>query len=609
MTSIITLGTVALIAYPLILGILIAAFGGHRVHRWFTGLTRGARGLVAAGLVIVLGAAVAVWPRVVAPRLAGDGPTCASTAPARAAGGQHTRSAADFSAVSTPPTSTETGALSGRAAPTARRDAARTLILFDDGGHDWSGELAARQTAVLVSHFGPWTVQGMSAYRAQEAHTYRAVVYLGSAPSAVLPAAFLDDVLRARVPVLWVDENVEQLARRDPEVWRSRYAFAASGPDVEGIDSITYRGVTLTRQAEGEGVRRLRITDPAAAKVLAHGQRPDGGAFPWLVHASNLWYVAESPLDYTTATDRYLAFTDVLFDVLAPGTPERHRALLRLEDISPDADPDQLMAVATCLHQARVPFSFGVIPVYTDPRGRSHDGEPTTFGLRDRPEVVKALRYMTSHGGTMVMHGVTHQLGKKDNPYSGVTGEDYEFFVAHQDSAHRVVLDGLVPGHSRARTLHRLDRGLAEFRAAGLPRPQVFEFPHYAAGPDDYEAVALRFGYRYDETMTYADASPADPHRRVDQFYPYGVRDSYGTAVVPENLGNVDAPGPDRRAERGPADIIDEARRALVVRDGVASFFYHPPLGTGKVREIVQHLRGLGYEFVRPHEVMSRDAS
>ncbi|MFI6436675.1 hypothetical protein [Streptomyces sp. NPDC050759] len=141
-----------------------------------------------------------------------------------------------------------------------------------------------------------------------------------------------------------------------------------------------WSGELATRQA---AVRRLRVADPGAAEVLAQGQRPDGGVFPLLVGASDLRYVAESPLDYTTATDRHLAFGDVLFDVLAPGTPERHRALVRSEDVSPDSAP----------------------------------GQPT-FGLEDRPKVVEALHYLTSHGG-------------------------------------------LVPGHSRARTLQRLDRGWA----------------------------------------------------------------------------------------------------------------------------------------------------
>ncbi|TJZ59373.1 DUF2334 domain-containing protein [Streptomyces piniterrae] len=438
---------------------------------------------------------------------------------------------------------------------------------------------------------------------------YSAVLYFGSSPSARIPSSFLDDVLTTRVPVVWADQNLKRLADHNPTAWKSRYAFHTTGPNLDGVTRVTYRGTTLTRLTEpgDAGIRNIRIDDPHKAKVLAEGQRPDGSGSPWAVRAGNLWYIGENPFDYVTASDRYLAFSDLLFDVLAPGTPNRHRALVRLEDISPNSDPGQLRAVATCLHQARVPFSFGVIPVYADPRGAANGGKPTTFALKDRPELVAALRYMIGHGGTMVMHGVTHQLDHKPNPYDGVSGSDYEFVTAHQNAKQDVVMDGLVPGHARERTLARLDRGLAEFKAAGLPRPQVFEFPHYAAGPDDYQAVGQRFGYRYDETMTYASSLSGgvpDLRQRDDQFYPYVVRDVYGTAVIPESLGNVEATGHNGRPPRGPKDIVGAARRTLVVRDGVASFFYHPPLGPGKLREILQGIRDLGYRFVGPQDVM-----
>ena len=56
-------------------------------------------------------------------------------------------------------------------------------------------------------------------------------------------------------------------------------------------------------------------------------------------------------VDYAEAEkgDRYLAFTDLLFDALAPATQERHRALVRLEDVGPNADPDKLREVAELL--------------------------------------------------------------------------------------------------------------------------------------------------------------------------------------------------------------------------------------------------------------------
>lgn len=610
-TNLIALAAIALIAYPLLLLVLMAASGGHRARRWYGGLRRRGQGLVALGLAAVLAAAVWAGPNVVAPLLGDDPIDCHPTGTVRARPVATGATAADLSAPSRPPERPEPGVVSGAAAPTAEPGRRPALVLYDGGGRDadWTARLTAQQAANLASHFVPWTVKPVEDYEAGEAREHSAVLYFGSSTDSRLPAPFLDDVLIGRVPVLWADENLDQLADHAPWLWESRYGFRATGPGITGVSEVEYRGTTLTRQTPpaDRGIRTVRVDDPGKAKVLAEAERPDGGRTPWAVRAANLWYVGESPFNYTSATNRYLAFSDLLFDVLAPATEERHRALVRLEDISPNADPDQLRDIGTCLHQAGVPFSFGVLPIYIDPHGKANQGEPTSFTLKDRPEVVEALRYLMDRGGTMIMHGVTHQLGALKNPYHGISGEDFEFFLAHQDHRKFVILDGLVPGTSRDWTLERLARGLAEFKAAGLPRPQIFEFPHYAAAPVDYEAVGQYFGYRYDHTMNYASSVHGgfpNARERADQFYPYGVRDVYGSAVIPENLGNVETTGHNGLPPLTPQDIVDAARRNLVVRDGVASFFYHPPLGVGRLDEIVQGIRDLGYDFVRPSDVM-----
>jgi uncharacterized protein YdaL len=84
----------------------------------------------------------------------------------------------------------------------------------------------------------------------------------------------------------------------------------------------------------------------------------------------------------------------------------------------------------------------------------------------------------------------------------------------------------------------------------------------------------------------------------VGQFFPYPVRDVYGTAVVPENIGNVELDASNNNPPHLPADIVASAKRNLVVRDGTASFFYHPYLGTSYLKQTVDGIQGLGYTFV-----------
>ena len=187
-------------------------------------------------------------------------------------------------------------------------------------------------------------------------------------------------------------------------------------------------------------------------------------------------FVAEVPFTYTGFDDRYLAVADLLFDLLAPSTEVRHRALVRIEDVGPHSDPAQLRSIADYLSSRNVPFAVAVFPVYDDAAGVYSGGVPVHKTLSGAPLVVDALRYMVAHGGTLIMHGYTHGFAGAPNPY-GVSAEDYEFYRAHLDAAGTVVLDGPVPGDSAEWALGRLAAARQEWTAAGLTPPDIWEFP------------------------------------------------------------------------------------------------------------------------------------
>jgi uncharacterized protein YdaL len=279
----------------------------------------------------------------------------------------------------------------------------------------------------------------------------------------------------------------------------------------------------------------------------------------------------------------------------------RHQALIRLEDVGPTADPVKLRQVIDYLHGQGVPFSVGVYPVYRDPNGVGGNGD-VTIRMSERPAVVAALQYAAAHGGSLVMHGYTHQYANLANPSNGESGQDAEFYLCHFDSAQRMIPDGPVLQDSQAWALGRIDQGLAEFQQAGLPRPSTFEFPHYMASPDDYLAAGQRFGYRYERSLYFSgllSGSPVSDTQRSWQFFPYAVRDVYGTVVVPENLDYVTSGG-----DSIPG-MIQAARGNLVVREGVASFFYHPFLGVGQLPQLVDAIRAMGYTFATAQQVVA----
>lgn len=498
-----------------------------------------------------------------------------------------------------------------RPKPTPTTPAATTLVLYDtSGAFGHLGELYAMQTANLVSHFGTWKAEPVSAYTAGKMSAYKAVVYIGSTYDEPLPQAFLDDVIGGQTPVLWMYDNIWHLGARAG--FAEKYGWTPSTFDTSEVLKVRYKGQELTRHpANAGGIMTYGLFDSTRVTTVAEAVRTDGTSFPWAVRSQNLTYIGELPFAYMTERDRYLIFSDMLFDLLAPQTTERHRALVRLEDVGPDADPNALRAIADYLHSEGVPFSVATYTVYKDPKGFYNGGVPEEIRLRDRPDVVDALKYMVSKGGTLLMHGYTHQYGDAgnpliNNPYNGVSGDDFEFFTAHVDEQNYVRYDGPVPEDSTRWALDRVDAATREYKAVGLGTPTIFEFPHYAGSAVDYKAIGSRFSTRYERGLYFGgvlSGAPVDHSRMVGQFFPYVVTDVYGTKVLPENMGDYSPQEYNNHPARFPADLVENARANLVVRDGFASFFFHPFLATQEgnvesLRQIVEGVKSLGYTFV-----------
>ena len=220
--------------------------------------------------------------------------------------------------------------------------------------------------------------------------------------------------------------------------------------------------------------------------------------------------------------------------------------------------------------------------------------------------MVRAIVEMLDSGATLVLHGYSHQFGDRKNPRSGESGTDYEFFIAHLDSGGNVVYDGRVPGDSSAWAQQRLDKALAELRDLGLPRPNIFNVPHYAASPADYAAIDNTFAARYDRGQYFSPewdgALPVTPYI-FEQSSPYLIRDSYGSLVVPENLGYIANPSETASGPNTKQDVLAGATALLAVRDSVASFFYHPFLGSRTLVDLTGQLRRMGYTFISPCEL------
>jgi uncharacterized protein YdaL len=486
------------------------------------------------------------------------------------------------------------------------------LILYDSTGpYAWLGQAYATMVANLASHFGAWTAKPVASYTAGDVDRYTATIYLGSTYDEPLPAAFLADVPASQHPVIWVYDNIWRLTASDPS-FQSRYGWMWSQfsscdsctGNASPVTQIDYKGQQLARSPLNQGgIMDYAAIDAARVQTVGSAVRADGSRFPWAVRSGNLTYVGENPFSYFAEGDRMMAFADLLFDALAPQTLVRHRALVRLEDITPDSDPAELRAIADYLSSNRVPFGFGVVPVYKDPLGVDNGGRATTKTLKGEKALSDALRYLQSKGGVMIDHGDTHQYSNVANPYNGVTGDDFEFYRTIENLDHTLTFVGPVKEDSAKWAAGRLADAAKEFKLAKFATPTIFEFPHYAGSAVDYATVATRFAARWERSLyplgVLTGAKP-DYTRVTGQLFPYAVRDVYGQRVLPENLGNVEPEPFHQFPTRFPADIVRDAQRNLVVRDGVAGFYFHPFWDIAYLKQTVEGIQALGYTFVSP---------
>lgn len=516
-----------------------------------------------------------------------------------------------------------------------------TLVLYDTNGPiPAHSELSALNAALLATHFGQVTSLPVSQYRAGMMERFDAVLYVGSAEDEPLAPDFITEVGTTAKPIIWAGANVTALGGPDgtaTAAFVQKYGWDPTRSEVNAIDrpnTVRYGEHEIRRDGVNNpiGLIEPRIVQPDKVDVLAtalcadaDGATPCKGGtvagqdtLPWAIRSANLTYVAEVPFSWVNENDRYLIYADLLYDALDPDRPEIRQAAVRLEDVSPVSDPDHIRTFTDYLHERGIPFQIAVIPRYLDPQGRENDGRPTSVTLEQAPQVVAALKYAQSRGGTLIQHGTTHQYRGLDNPYNGISGPDYEFIrsvcIESRTPPYRVVpceRDNFVlnTGPLEQDTVTswktRIEYGRQLFVEAGLEPPPLFETPHYAASNNAYRAASLVYPARY-ERVEYSDGllrnAPSENYR-LGMLFPYRITDPFGNTLVPENLGNYAPDTFSGHDPKPPEFLIDNARANLAVRESTASFFFHPYLPVEQFDKTIKGIEELGYTFVPATEL------
>ena len=317
------------------------------------------------------------------------------------------------------------------------------------------GRIHALMLQNLLGHF-PNVQQHIipiQRYQAGDLDDCFAAIYLGTYYDNQVPAAFYKDFANTSRNVLWAGYNIWNHSPQNlRNLWGMKY-LQLSKLDTDILDEHGHPGFFKFYDYKGERFQKFaqwKADDPsqlnAAFEISVFSiddRHPDTEILSWAEHSTNgervpyavrnknHWYIGDSPFSFVTEGDRYMIFADLLFDVL--DEPPRHTgkrpAVFRVEDVHSEIPIWQLHTLTELLHREKVPFAMSMIPIFSDPRGITQKDVSKRFAVMSHnPLFVDYIRFAKHCGATFIYHGVTHQSGNMLNPYSGVSGDDFEFW-------------------------------------------------------------------------------------------------------------------------------------------------------------------------------------
>ncbi|MBH2018529.1 MAG: DUF2334 domain-containing protein [Burkholderiales bacterium] len=481
---------------------------------------------------------------------------------------------------------------------TAQTAAPKTLIVYDGPPGTDQAKLGLAYGIMLKNLLGHFDSNAellpAQNYVAGKMQAYDATFYMGAYYDNPLPAAFLNDVMTTQKTVVWFKYNLWQLAWNPAYSFSAKFGFSFSGlrgmnaaptaanPEPGFFDTVGYKGKSFVKYYTFNGATGYVNADPdlgvtsvldtAKASVIVPVRNPKTGeSAPYILRSGNLWYVADMPFSYIGPRDRYLVLTDVLHDMLGVSHAESHQAMVRLEDVGAMVSVSAMKTLTDYMYGKKIPFSIAMIPRYVDALGVYNGNVPLTVPLSQATNLKTAVNYALTRGAEVVMHGYTHQYSNIANGNTGVSGDDYEFW--------NIVANSPVAEDSAAWALGRLNAGKTELASNGYT-PVAWETPHYHASALTSKVTPQAFNTTYQRVVYFTADQPnfyAATGRDfgVGQIFPYVIKkDYYGQRIIPENLGNIEYETTDGFYSW--QDIVTNADYAKVVRDGYASFFFHP---------------------------------
>jgi uncharacterized protein YdaL len=526
----------------------------------------------------------------------------------------------------------------------------------------WIGKAYSVFLQNLMGHFPEFQqiVSPIERYKKGDIEKCHTSFYVGSYFNNKIPTDFFVDFEKTKKNVVWMGYNIwmpglDWFEKQFGYKYEKLTTLNKDLKDEKGrptfFKNVIYKGETFFKFGEWsldnkvqfmapfENTELKKTVENTSTTVLAEiVHNGTGDKLPYILRNKNKFYVADVPFSYIHEADRYMVIADLLFDAL--DAKPRHNGkfgLVRMEDIHPEAEIFYMYDAMKVLKSLNVPIEISLVPYFYDPLGAS--SLPRIFtAMNESPRFMQLLNDAQKNGAEFIWHGVTHQYRMMKNPHSGMSGDDFEFWDAVNNTE--------LPDDTPAWVLRRMEDGLKIFKKAGLDFVGWLT-PHYQASAKDYIIFGKIFewnfgrviyfnhdvsGFDYKQDTSKLLMHNKDPNaaavrqaafnnlqvtvnsRWQGQLYPYEIYgDVYGQRLIPENLGNSQPYRSDHVVwPRTVEDVLADASRNRVIRDSWASLFYHPylfqtvigggrgafPGDTADLTRILSEIKKMGYNFV-----------
>ncbi len=364
----------------------------------------------------------------------------------------------------------------------------------------------------------------------------------------------IEDLINYDKTLFWLGHGVDTYLERNKNV-NLRYKG-----NIYDIKEVFYNDKNYSPPIEKTfllGVNReYIILDDPEKQGQVYATLSDGyNEYPYIIREDNFWFVAR----FESYSVLFYILADVLIDTFNITDIPPNQVYIRIEDVHPMRDTKKLRQIGEYLNEKNIPFMIALIPAYKNPDGK------TITPITEMEDFAATIRYLQELGGSVVLHGYTHQAFGGD-----ITGEGFEFWDGERNQPPVVDMGQWV--------YERTGKGIVECVINGI-YPLAFEAPHYAITQDGYREVKKYFS-------TYIGHIQTSNIGFSTTAYPYKLENTIlFRKLIPENMGYIDSNNPLAIEE-----MFENHEQVSIVRGHIAGLFFHPYLDIAYLEQIVERL-------------------